>query len=102
LAQEEFVVVGVQPGDGGPPFALLAREGGELAREGGDGLEYAGSAFVTLSDDQRDLFWKDMDRLRVPRPALAMSKRPKTTWVKPSVRCEQSSSAAATRFGTLA
>jgi hypothetical protein len=33
-----------------------------LARETAAGLEYAGSAFVTLSDEQRELFWRSMER----------------------------------------
>ena len=54
--ENEFVVVGVEPNPGGPPFALLARE------EGGK-LVYAGSAFVTLPTKPRDLFWKRAEAL---------------------------------------
>ena len=59
--EEEFVVVGVEPNPGGPPFALLARE------DGGS-LTYAGSAFVTLPTKPRDKFWKQAEALAVSRP----------------------------------
>jgi DNA ligase D-like protein (predicted ligase) len=81
LADEEFVVVGAEPGDGGPPFALLAREDEE-------GLHYAGSAFVTLGGDERETFWSEVERLRRKRPALAMPKRAKTTWIEPRMRVQ--------------
>jgi ATP-dependent DNA ligase len=51
MAESEFVVVGVEPNPGGPPFALLARESDV-------GLTYAGSAFVTLPQDEREAFWE--------------------------------------------
>ena len=46
-----FVVIGTEPGNAGPPVALLAREGDH-------GLVYAGSAFVTLAEPGRELFWR--------------------------------------------
>jgi bifunctional non-homologous end joining protein LigD len=79
VARGEFVVIGAQPGDQGPPCALLARE-----TEGG--LEYAGSAFVTLSAVEREKFWNQMDRLRTPRPPVTMSKLSKASWVRPELR----------------
>jgi ATP-dependent DNA ligase len=58
MAVGEFVVVGVEPNPGGPPFALLAREGDS-------GLAYAGSAFVTLRDEDRKAFWAATELLKV-------------------------------------
>jgi bifunctional non-homologous end joining protein LigD len=81
LVDEQLIVIGTEPGDRGPPFALLARED-----EGG--LHYAGSAFVTLGGDERKMFWNEVERLRRKRPALAMPKRPKTTWIEPCLRVQ--------------
>ncbi len=81
LADEQFIVIGTEPGDRGPPFALLAREDDE-------GLHYAGSAFVTLGGDERETFWNEVERLRRKRPALAMPKRAKTTWIEPHLRVQ--------------
>ena len=75
----EFVVIGTQPPQNGPACALLAREGV-------DGLEYVGSAFVTLSDRDREAFWRDMDRLRRGGPAVPMAARSGASWVEPRVR----------------
>lgn len=81
VADEEFIVVGTEAGDGGPPFALLAREDER-------GLHYAGSAFVTLGGDDRETFWANVEQLRRRRPALTMPKRAKTTWVEPRMRVQ--------------
>jgi DNA ligase D-like protein (predicted ligase) len=78
VATAEFVVIGTQPPQNGPACALLAREGAE-------GLEYAGSAFVTLSEGERDAFWRDMERLRRLSPAVPMAGR-SAAWVEPRVR----------------
>ena len=51
MVEGEFVVVGVEPNPGGPPFALLARDTEA-------GLAYSGSAFVTLPKEERDRFWE--------------------------------------------
>ena len=63
MVDGEFVVVGVEPNPGGPPFALLARD------DGGK-LTYVGSAFVTLPQKERDKFWEDIEPLKTPKPAL--------------------------------
>jgi DNA ligase D-like protein (predicted ligase) len=78
VATAEFVVIGTQPPRNGPACALLAREGAE-------GLEYAGSAFVTLSGGERDAFWRDMERLRRLSPAVPMPSR-SAAWVEPRLR----------------
>jgi bifunctional non-homologous end joining protein LigD len=77
--ENDFVVVGVEPNPGGPPFALLARE------EGGQ-LVYAGSAFVTLPAKARDRFWERAEALKIDRPAVAEIKRRKVGFVKPTIR----------------
>ena len=51
FAEAEFEVIGVQRSPGRPPTALLAHEGaGELV--------YAGGAMITLSESERDRFWR--------------------------------------------
>ena len=71
-------VIGTQPPQNGPACALQAREGAE-------GLEYAGSAFVTLSKGGREAFWRDMERLRRLSPVVPMAGR-SAAWVEPRVR----------------
>lgn len=63
FVEGEFVVVGWQQGRNGPPCALLARETPS-------GLEYAGSAFITLSGAERGGFWRAVDRLSTDKPAV--------------------------------
>ena len=70
-------MIGTERGSG-PTTALLARE-----REGS--LEYVGGAMLTLSDDERERFWADMERLQRPRPALRIDKRKGAQWVEPQV-----------------
>jgi len=87
--EEEFIVVGVEPNPGGPPYALLARE------EAGQ-LSYAGSAFVTLPQMTRDQFWERAEALKIERSVVKEIRRRKVGFVKPSMRvrarhlrCEQ-------------
>jgi ATP-dependent DNA ligase len=82
MTEGEFIVVGMEPNSGGAPFALLARE------EGGE-LVYAGSAFVTLPQPERDRFWTSAEALKVKRlviPELATPGRRKASFVKPELR----------------
>jgi ATP-dependent DNA ligase len=79
LTEEEFVVVGVEPNPGGPPFALLARE------EDG-ALVYAGSAFVTLPQAERDRFWQRSEELKIARPVLREIRRAKAGFLKLEIR----------------
>jgi len=75
--EENFVVVGTERGTG-PTTALLAREhDGEL--------EYVGGAMLTLSDNERDRFWADMERLKRLGPPLRVDKRKGAQWVEPEV-----------------
>jgi ATP-dependent DNA ligase len=78
FAEDLFTVIGFETGTGTAPNALLAREGP-------DGLSYAGSAMVTLAGAQRERFWRTMERDAVPTPMLPMSKAT-AKWVKPSMR----------------
>ncbi|MBV1692203.1 hypothetical protein KRR38_32210 [Novosphingobium sp. G106] len=75
----DYLVVGAEHEPGKPAFALLARESS-------DGLEYAGSAFVTLGGDERDRFWTAVDRHGRAKPALQMDKRKGARWVDPVLR----------------
>lgn len=77
--EEEFVVIGVEPNPGGPPYALLARE------EDGQ-LVYAGSAFVTLEQSARDRFWRAAEALKISRPVLPEIRKNKVGFLKPELR----------------
>ena len=80
MVEGEFVVVGMEPNPGGAPFALLARE------EEGE-LVYAGSAFVTLPQSERDRFWTSAETLKVKRPAVKFAAGGRNaTFVKPEIR----------------
>lgn len=78
FAEDEFVVIGTEKGSGGPSCALLAREGPE-------GLEYVGSAFVTLAEADRERFWRSVDRLHAAKPVLPMKSK-NAWWVRPELR----------------
>jgi ATP-dependent DNA ligase len=78
FGEGEFVVIGTARGDRAPT-ALLARETPE-------GLEYAGSAMVTLPERERDAFWTMNEQLKVDRPALPMEPRKETSWLRPELR----------------
>jgi ATP-dependent DNA ligase len=75
----EFVVIGTQPAGNGPACPRPARKGDQ-------GLQYAGSAFVTLSGTQTDAFWRDMERLRCRAPAVPVPRPQRVSWVAPDVR----------------
>lgn len=74
----EFLVIGAEHEPGKPAFALLARETEA-------GLEYAGSAFMTLSGADRDRFWTMVEQRGRAKAPLAMEKR-KAGWVDPVMR----------------
>jgi DNA ligase D-like protein (predicted ligase) len=79
MTEGEFVVVGAAPNPGGAPFALLAREtGGELV--------YAGSAFVTLKQADRDRFWGSVEALKVAKPVVAGIGSRKAGYCRPELR----------------
>jgi bifunctional non-homologous end joining protein LigD len=78
FVEGEFVVIGHKR-DKDRSVALLARETAE-------GLEYAGSAFVTLSDAQRELFWRSVERLTTDGPAAPAGSLSGASWVKPEMR----------------
>lgn len=79
MVESEFVVVGVEPNLGGPPFALLARQTEA-------GLVYAGSAFVTLPQAERDRFWQAAEKLKVTEPGIRDIRRAKVSFVKPALK----------------
>jgi len=79
MVESEFVVVGVEPNPGGPPFALLARQTET-------GLIYAGSAFVTLPQDERDRFWTATEAMKVSRPVLHEIRRRDVSFLRPELR----------------
>ena len=75
----QFIVLGAEHEPGKPAFALLARETPT-------GLEYAGSAFVTLAGLERDRFWNEIERLSQARPDLKVVGHKKARWVCPEMR----------------
>lgn len=77
----EFVVLGAEHEPGKPAFALLAREADR-------GLDYAGSAFVTLGGTQRDRFWNEIERLARPRAPLKIVGHKKARWAEPHMRVQ--------------
>ena len=74
FAEAEFVVIGVQRGDGGPATALLARE------EAG-ALVYAGSAAVTLGGADRERFWRSVEQLAADVPAVPVARGTVASWL---------------------
>jgi len=78
--EEELTVIGTERGEKAP-VALLARDTGH-------GLEYAGGAFVTLPQPDRDRFWQNADRLKAKEPAVPMEPRKGATWTKPAMRVQ--------------
>jgi bifunctional non-homologous end joining protein LigD len=79
MTESEFIVVGAAPNPGGAPFALLARETGS-------GLEYAGSAFVTLPAAKRDKFWRAVETMKIARAPVAGIGSRKASFCRPELR----------------
>ncbi|ANI79320.1 hypothetical protein [Sphingobium sp. EP60837] len=71
----QFVIVGTEQGLG-PTTALCARETLH-------GLEYAGSAMLTLTAKDRDRFWAAAERLQRSTPAVEAGKRKAARWLEP-------------------
>jgi bifunctional non-homologous end joining protein LigD len=78
-AEGEFVVVGLERGQDGPPMALLARESGV-------GLEYAGGAAVTLGGGDRERFWRAVERLSTGEPIAGAPRKAPAQWLRPELR----------------
>lgn len=78
-AEGEFVVVGFEPAKDGPAVALLARDTPQ-------GLQYAGGAAITLSQSERDQFWRAVDRLAIAEPVAGMPKSKTGAALKPEMR----------------
>jgi bifunctional non-homologous end joining protein LigD len=79
MTESAFTVIGAERGQGTPSFALLAREVDGV-------LEYAGSAFVTLKDAERERFWRGVDQLVCDAPAVPMSKGYNAKWCRPEMQ----------------
>jgi bifunctional non-homologous end joining protein LigD len=77
--EAEFVVIGAEHEKGKPAFAFLARENA-------DGLEYAGSAFITLAAEDRDRFWTMLEAGACSKPIIPMAKKSKARWTEPRLR----------------
>jgi bifunctional non-homologous end joining protein LigD len=78
MTEGEFVVIGTEHQPGQAAFALLARKED-------DGLRYAGSAFVTLAEPERDRFWSRAAELATDKTPIA-GLRSKATWCRPALR----------------
>jgi ATP-dependent DNA ligase len=96
MTEGDFVVIGTERNEGGPPFALLARQDE-------DGLSYAGSAFVTLPSPARDLFWMLAGELAAAKPAIPGLKSRNATWCRPelTVRVRHLRGGGMVRHGSL-
>ena len=79
VTEAEFIVLGTDRPAGKPAMALLARQA-----EGG--LAYAGVAFVTLREPEREKFWRRAEALAIPAPALAGLRRKGASWCRPEQR----------------
>src|SRR5205085_2870671 len=62
----------------GAPIALLAEDAG-------DGLRFAGGAFITLRSRERERFGEKLARLVADRPPLPMLRRRAAEWVRPEL-----------------
>lgn len=78
FVESEFVVIGYKR-EKNRSVALFAREVDH-------GLEYAGSAFVTLSDEQRQRFWRSRECLGADQAAVPVENLRGASWVRPLVR----------------
>jgi bifunctional non-homologous end joining protein LigD len=67
FAEDLFTVTGYERRAGMAPTALLAREGPE-------GLAYAGSAMVTLAAPQRERFWRTIEKISIESAPWLVSK----------------------------
>ena len=76
FVEGEFVVIGHKR-DKDRPVALLARETEA-------GLKYAGSAWVTLSREDGERFWRSVQRLETNEPAAAV-KLQRAFWIRPEL-----------------
>ena len=72
-------MIGTEHVAGQPPTALLARRTGHE-------LTYAGSAFVTLAEPERELFWRRAEQLAVERPAIQHLRNSKARWCEPDMQ----------------
>jgi ATP-dependent DNA ligase len=77
FVESEFVVIGYKRAKG-RSCALLARNTDE-------GLQYAGSAFVTLLELERELFWRTIETLQAPGPSTPANVRA-AAWVRPELQ----------------
>jgi DNA ligase D-like protein (predicted ligase) len=76
--EQIFTVIGVERTKG-PTMALLARETDV-------GLEYAGSAMLTLVESERESFWKRSETIGRDIPALDVPKKASAIWFEPEIR----------------
>jgi bifunctional non-homologous end joining protein LigD len=80
LVESRLVVIGSRMGRDKRPLLLLAREGV-------DGLAYAGTAVVTLTREDRERLYRRLDRLARNAPAVSgLSRHNDAQWVEPRVR----------------
>lgn len=78
FTEERLVIVGSEQRIG-PTIVLCARETNH-------GLEYAGRATLALPAEDRQRFWRTIDRLRRTAPSLPMDKGKLVDWLEPELR----------------
>lgn len=74
----DFLLIGTMRGED-VPTAVLGRETEK-------GIEYAGTAMVTLAGDERGAFWEAAALLTRPEPAIALPRPIVAQWVEPRLR----------------
>jgi DNA ligase D-like protein (predicted ligase) len=76
--EEVLTVIGVERTKG-PTMALLARKTPS-------GYEYAGSAMLTLTESDRDLFWARADAIGREAPIVSIPKKSGAKWLDPIIQ----------------
>jgi ATP-dependent DNA ligase len=97
FTESTFVIIGTaRDRKTGAPLALLARANGQR-------LAYAGSAFITLSGNERKDFWTRLENLTVGQCPLARLRMPNAEWVQPEIvaRVRHLAGAKYLRHGTV-
>jgi ATP-dependent DNA ligase len=78
---DQFLVLAVEPSRDGPSKALLARQSQE-------GLSVAGWAAITLPQEPRDRFWREVERLACARADLNLVLDRDVRPLRPELRVE--------------
>jgi bifunctional non-homologous end joining protein LigD len=78
VVESELILLGTDYYNEGKPIAYLGRETGSI-------LVFAGTAFLTLSGEQRNKLQQSIERFPASRPAVKPPKVRTPHWVKPEL-----------------